>query len=69
LDAQRIAKMEGMVNVYINNIPGGRYQDTYCPQCGEMIVHREEFYTILNRVTDAKCPKCKSSVLMVDSEK
>jgi pyruvate formate lyase activating enzyme len=69
LDAQRIAKMEGMVNVYINNIPGGRYQDTYCPQCGEMIVHREEFFTILNRVSDGKCPKCKSSILMVDSKK
>jgi pyruvate formate lyase activating enzyme len=69
IDAQRIAKMEGLVNVYINNVTGGRYQDTYCPNCGEMIVHREEFYTILNRVTDSKCPRCKSEVLMVDSKK
>jgi pyruvate formate lyase activating enzyme len=69
IEAQRIAKMVGLVNVYINNVPGGRYQDTYCPNCGEMIVHREEFYTILNRVTNSKCPKCKSQILMVDSKK
>jgi len=67
--AQRIAKLEGLRNVYINNIPGSKYQDTYCPNCGEMLVHREEFFTILNRVTDGKCPKCKQEVLMIGSKK
>jgi pyruvate formate lyase activating enzyme len=66
VEAQRIAKMEGLTNVYINNVPGGKYQDTYCPNCGEMLVHREDFYTKLNRVSDGKCPRCKGEVLMVD---
>jgi pyruvate formate lyase activating enzyme len=69
IDAQRIAKMEGLKNVYINNIPGSTYQDTYCPHCGEMVVHREEFYTVLNRVSNSKCPRCQSEILMVDSKK
>ncbi len=69
VEAQRIAKMEGLLNVYINNIKGSRYQDTYCPECGEMLVHREEFFTILNRVSNGKCPKCKSAILMVGSKK
>ncbi|UCE38185.1 MAG: AmmeMemoRadiSam system radical SAM enzyme [Thermoplasmata archaeon] len=69
IDAQRIAKMEGLTNVYINNIPGSKYQDTYCPSCGEMLVHREDFYTILNRVADGKCPRCKGEVLMIGSKK
>jgi pyruvate formate lyase activating enzyme len=66
IEAQRIARMEGLNNVYINNLPGGRFQDTYCPNCGEMVIHREEFFTILNRVSDSKCPKCKSEILMTD---
>lgn len=66
LSAKRIAKMEGLNNVYINNLQGGRYQDTYCTNCGEILVHREEFYTILNRVSNGKCPRCQSEVLMVD---
>ncbi|UCE74624.1 MAG: AmmeMemoRadiSam system radical SAM enzyme [Methanomassiliicoccales archaeon] len=69
VEAQQIAKMEGLINVYINNLSGSKYQDTYCPECKEMLVHREDFYTILNRVTDGKCPKCKAEVLMVASKK
>jgi pyruvate formate lyase activating enzyme len=69
VEAQRIAKMEGLTNVYINNLQGSKYQDTYCPECGEMLVHREEFYTILNRITDGKCPKCKAEILMVGAKK
>ncbi len=69
VEAQRIAKMEGLTNVYINNVPGSKYQDTYCPSCGEMLVHREDFYTILNRVSDGKCPRCKGEVLMIGSKK
>ncbi len=69
IEAQRIARMEGLINVYINNLPGSRYQDTYCPNCGEMLIHREEFFTILNRVSHGKCPKCKSEVLMKGSKK
>lgn len=69
IEAQRIAKLEGLTNVYINNVPGSKYQDTYCPNCGEMLIHREEFFTILNRVSDGKCPKCKAEVLMIGSKK
>jgi pyruvate formate lyase activating enzyme len=69
IKAQRIAKMEGLINVYINNLKGSKFQDTYCPECGDMLVHREEFYTILNRVSNGKCPKCKTEVLMVGGKK
>ncbi|UCF07877.1 MAG: radical SAM protein, partial [Thermoplasmata archaeon] len=69
LSAKHIAKMEGLNNVYINNLPGGRYQDTYCPNCGEILVTREEFRTIMNRAASGKCPKCKTEVLMVMGKK
>ncbi|UCG69785.1 MAG: AmmeMemoRadiSam system radical SAM enzyme [Thermoplasmata archaeon] len=69
VDAQRIAKLEGLTNVYINNLPGSKYQDTYCPNCGEILIHREDFFTILNRINDGKCPKCNAAVLMVGSKK
>lgn len=65
VEAQRIAKMEGLSYVYINNLPGSKYQDTYCSNCGEMLVHRDDFYTILNRVSNGKCPRCKADVLMI----
>jgi pyruvate formate lyase activating enzyme len=69
VEAQRVAKMEGLSNVYINNMPGTTYQDTYCPDCGEMLIHRDDFFTILNRAPEGKCPRCKGEVLMVGSKK
>lgn len=54
-----LAREEGMKYVYIGNVPGSRYQNTYCPACGELCVERDLMRTISMRLTsDGKCMKC-----------
>lgn len=35
-----IAREEGLRYVYIGNIPGHRYESTYCPECNNVVVRR-----------------------------
>ncbi len=64
--AQEIASDEGLNNVYINNLKGGKFQDTFCPKCKETLIHREDFQVVLNRVKESKtCPRCSTPIHMI----
>ena len=41
--AKAIADAEGLHYVYIGNVPGHPAQNTYCPQCRQMLVERVGF--------------------------
>jgi pyruvate formate lyase activating enzyme len=59
IHAREIAKEEGMRYVYIGNATDIRGEDTYCPYCGELLVERNGFYVVSNRMAkDGLCPKC-----------
>lgn len=45
--AHDIAKKQGLQYVYLGNVPGHKYEHTYCPDCGKIVVERYG-YTILN---------------------
>ena len=64
--AHEIAKEEGLLYVYIGNVPGHRFENTYCHNCGALLVQRYGFsiadYSILK---DGECPKCRNSVPIV----
>ena len=54
-----IAKKEGLHYVYIGNVWGHPYEDTYCPKCGYKVVDRYGFYIEkFDLTSDGKCPKC-----------
>lgn len=38
-----IADEEGLQYVYIGNVPDHERNSTFCPQCGERIIHRVHF--------------------------
>lgn len=38
-----VAKKVGLKYVYIGNIPGHKYESTYCPECGKIVVRRYSF--------------------------
>jgi len=60
-EAIEIAKREGIEYVYAGNVWGHRYENTYCPNCGELLIEREGFYVYnINLVKDSppKCPGC-----------
>jgi len=58
-----MAKRAGVLYPYIGNVRGHRYENTYCPNCGEVLVRRAG-YTIVrcNLTAMNKCPKCRTNI-------
>ncbi len=54
-EAVRIARKE-LSYAYIGNVPGHRYENTFCPDCGELLVSR--CGVVESRVSDGCCPRC-----------
>ncbi len=60
-----IAKSNGLKFVYIGNVPGTKYENTYCPKCGEELVSRSGFSIYGWKITaSGKCPKCGEKIPM-----
>ncbi len=54
-----IAKKQGLLYVYIGNVPGHPLEHTYCPNCGALVIERAGVYIrryLLDK--DNRCPKC-----------
>lgn len=60
--AYEIAKEEGIRYVYLGNVPHGDYENTYCSECGELLIERIGFSTRNHFVKDGKCPKCNLAI-------
>ncbi len=56
--AIEIAKREGVEFVYIGNVPGHTYENTYCPNCGELLIKRYSFRVIEVRLKNGRCWRC-----------
>jgi len=57
-----IGKDEGLWYVYLGNVPGHRHENTFCHRCGELLIERQVFDVIRNRIEDDKCPGCKTLI-------
>jgi len=44
--------------VYEGNVPGEGGENTYCPNCKELLIQRYGFYIETNRISAGKCPDC-----------
>ena len=59
--ACEIGKAAGLRYIYAGNLPGrvGRWENTYCPSCDELLVDRYGYVIRQVRVTrEGKCPSC-----------
>jgi len=56
--AKGIAAEMGLHYVYIGNAPGHRYNSTYCPGCGKLLIEREHFRVLRSDVFGGKCRFC-----------
>lgn len=63
--AHRIALSEGLEFVYIGNVPGHKYENTYCPCCGKLLIER--FGLKLSRVNlkTNRCTSCGREIPIV----
>jgi len=53
----------GLNYVYIGNVPGHSYENTYCPNCHELVVKRFSFEIVKWNITkDMRCPKCAYNI-------
>jgi len=61
--AYEMAKRAGVLYPYIGNVRGHRYENTYCPNCGETLVKRLGYIIVrYNLEAMNKCRKCRASV-------
>jgi len=64
--AYEISREAGLDYVYLGNLPGHRYENTYCPNCQELLVKRFSFDVAKWNITeDMQCSKCGQSIPIV----
>ena len=54
----------GLKFVYAGNIPGeaGRWENTYCPGCGALLVERRGYTILRNSMDHGSCPGCRMKI-------
>lgn len=62
LNAREIAKNSGIRYVYIGNVRHSESENTYCPQCGNLLIERKGFSVTKNHVEDGRCPYCNTQI-------
>jgi pyruvate formate lyase activating enzyme len=60
--AREIALAEGLHYVYIGNVPGHPAQNTYCPQCRQLLVERVGFTAGRMLIHEGRCPFCQHPI-------
>ena len=61
--ARELARKNGIHYPYIGNIPGHRWENTYCHNCGELLIERYGFSIVNYAITEEKrCPKCNTEI-------
>ena len=61
--AYEMAKKAGVLYPYIGNLAGHKYENTYCPNCGEVLVKRYGYSVLKYAVADdKKCPRCRTEI-------
>jgi pyruvate formate lyase activating enzyme len=57
-----IAREEGVRYAYVGNVPGHRWENTYCHSCEKLIIQRSGFFHVENLVKRGACPYCGTRI-------
>jgi pyruvate formate lyase activating enzyme len=60
--ARDIAMKAGMKYVYIGNVPGTTFENTYCPHCKKLIIERQGFAILQNNLKSSSCKFCGTKI-------
>jgi pyruvate formate lyase activating enzyme len=66
--ARQIGLEEGLHYVYVGNIPDDSDQNTYCPECGRLLIQRQGYRIAENKTREGCCPTCGTSIAGVWAE-
>lgn len=60
--ARDIAIDSGIKYVYIGNVPRHHGENTYCPKCRKMLIHRMGYTILSNEIVGGKCKFCNEKI-------
>ena len=60
--AWRIGREAGLRFVYLGNVLGHRLENTYCPDCGALLIERWGLRITIERLERGRCPDCGRAV-------
>jgi pyruvate formate lyase activating enzyme len=61
--AYEMAKKAGVLYPYVGNVAGHKYENTYCPNCGEKLIERYGCYLLRYKIRrEKKCPTCGTRI-------
>lgn len=62
--AHDIGKAAGLKYVYIGNLPGHKYENTYCPSCGRPVIQRTGYRVDIKNIKDNSCTFCGEHIYL-----
>lgn len=60
--AREIGRAAGLWYVYLGNVPGHRWENTYCHHCGTLLIERYLFDIIESRLANGRCLQCGTEI-------
>ncbi len=64
--AYQMARKAGVLYAYLGNVHGHRYENTYCPNCDDILIQRLGYTITSYKITsDKKCPKCGQAIPII----
>ncbi len=60
--ARKIGFDVGLKYVYTGNVPGDEGENTFCYNCGEILIQRYGFQLAKNHIKNRKCPRCGTKI-------
>ncbi len=57
-----LARDEGMHYAYVGNVPGHPGNNTWCPQCGALVIERQGFFVVGRHLDAGTCAHCGTPI-------
>jgi len=57
-----VAKDQGIRYPYIGNVPGHRWESTYCHACDRLLVRRSGYFHVVSSIRNGSCPSCGARI-------
>jgi pyruvate formate lyase activating enzyme len=62
IKARNTAIAAGCKYVYIGNVPGKTFENTYCPNCKELVIERRGYAILKNNLQNNRCKSCNTII-------
>ena len=60
--ARQIGMDKGLKYVYLGNVPGHLAENTYCPQCGKLLIERRNYQILKYNLKGNECKFCNQTI-------